>query len=651
MTPTRVAPALPVAAFAFCTALAAAPPAAAQVELEQWGNVRGLRVEGHLFPFETSLALAREDGSLAARTAHYANRSAYTREGARQRVKVWLRDVAFDEAIEDTGPGAARVDVSFTAEEDVPAAEAVFCVDVPRAGFAEGVAVLLEPAPGGPAEFRFDDYAGRVVPLRVGATGVLLKAGEREVELRADAPVEVSFPLPGAKDETFGVRLRVASGPFAKGARGRRSFTLRAGGTVDRAPVTVRLDPTRPGRPFDGIGGNFRLQYPPDPPVIDHMLATTRVAWSRVAMWWRDWDAEETRDPLARARAGEVTERQGEQIAIARRLAQKGIPVIVSVWDPPDWARTTRPSRPNIYVDPVDPAKWDRVTTSIADFLVFLEEKGVEAALFSFNEPDLGLVPTPEEHVGLVRKLGRAFAARGLTTKLLVADTSNGMPGSLAYVHAVAADPAARRYAGAIGFHTWGGTEEANLARWADAAQEMDLPIMVTEGGPDAEAHRHPDLFLEPAYQLDEAALYVRVLARAQLGSILHWQYTSDYTVLRGGGAYGHEGPLVPTMRYFTLKQLGETPKGARALPVRADRPNLAAAAFTDAAGRAVVHLVNQGAAREATITGLPGGTRQLRVVVTDAARGMEDRGLVPVQDGRATVALPATSFTSLFSR
>jgi hypothetical protein len=63
------------------------------------------------------------------------------------------------------------------------------------------------------------------------------------------------------------------------------------------------------------------------------------------------------------------------------------------------------------------------------------------------------------------------------------------------------------------------------------------------------------------------------------------------------------------------------------------------------------VHLVNQGAEREATVTGLPAGTRRVQVVVTDTTRGMENRGLVPVQDGRLTVKLPATSFTSLFGR
>ncbi len=647
MNPPRVISSVALAV----TALALASPAFPQAELEQWGNVRGIRVEGHLHAFETSLALVRTDGSVSSRTAHYANRSAYRRDGTRQRVDVHLRDVVFSEVVEDTAPGSARVDVGFEAKADVPGVEAAFCVDLPRGEFAAGSAVLLDAAPGSPAEVRFDDYEGRTEPLRVTAAGLRLRNAARSVEVRGDGPLEISFPAPGARAESFSVRLKIAAGPLAKGATGRRSFTLSVSGPVDRQGVTVSLDATRPGRAFDGMGGNFRLQFPNDPPVIDYMLANTRVAWSRLAMWWRDWDAEETGDPLRAARAGTVTQRQTEQIAIARQLATRGIPVIVSVWDPPEWARTARPNRPNIYSDPVNPAKWDRVTLSIADFLLYLKEQGVEAAMFSFNEPDLGLVPTPEEHVGLVRKLGRAFAGRGLKTKLLVADTSNAMPGSLAYVHAVMADPEARKYGAAIGFHTWGGCEDANLARWADAAEEMRLPVMVTEGGPDAEAHRHPDLFLEPAYQLDEVALYVRVLSLAQLSSILHWQYTTDYSVLKGGGAYGHEGPLAPTLRYWAIKQLGSMEQGVRALPVRADRPNLATAAFVDGKGGAIVHLVNQGAEREATVAGLPAGTKQLQVLVSDTARGMEDRGLVPVVDGRASVKLPATSFTSLFAK
>jgi hypothetical protein len=62
------------------------------------------------------------------------------------------------------------------------------------------------------------------------------------------------------------------------------------------------------------------------------------------------------------------------------------------------------------------------------------------------------------------------------------------------------------------------------------------------------------------------------------------------------------------------------------------------------------VHPVNQGASREAAITGLPLGLTRLRVFVTDARHGMEDAGFVPFEGGRDRYAL-GTSFTSLLGK
>jgi hypothetical protein len=637
--------------FALAFALAALS-AGAQPEMEQWSNVRGIRVDGHLHAFETRLALIRDDGSTARQTAHYANSSSYRRDGEWQRTEVKLGDLTCTTAVRGTGAGTAVLEVSAAAQADLSTA-AYLCVDVPRADFLSGSLQPLEAAAGAPAQLLLADSAGRPGPVAFRAKGVLLKAANRSLEIRTGELMEVSWVPEPTADGRIVVRFLLLPAPVKKGEKVARTFSLKADGQIDREPITVSLDSARPGRRWDGIGGNFRLQFPAsDPAIIDYCLENLPVTWSRIALWWRDWDPNESDHPIERARRGEVTARQTSQMELARRLAQRGLPVIVSVWDPPEWARGPRPNRPNVYSDPVSAAKWDRIATSIADYLLFLKEKhGVEASMFSFNEPDLGLVPTPAEHIGLIKAIGRACLARGLATKQLLADTSNAAPVSLAYVQAAIDNPEVVPLLGAIGFHTWGGCEDVNLAHWAEATRRLGLPIMITEGGPDAEAHRHPDLFLEPAFQLDETALYVRLCERVQPASIMIWQLTADYTVLKGGGAYGRNGPLEETLRFWMLKQLGATPRGAFALPARADRPAIDAAAFHDVAGKAVaIHLVNTGATRPTTIQGIPSGITKLRVRRSDAAAGLRDGGLVTVQDGRATLPLEATSFTSLFS-
>jgi O-glycosyl hydrolase len=609
-------------------------PGLAQPELMQWGNLRGLREAGHLHAFETSLQVLGADGSVAARTGHYAHKSAYTRSGETQRVVVGLGGVDCTEEVTATGPRGARVSVTMTATAD-GAGAAMFAVDLPWADFGTGSVGDLAVA---------DLGSGRVLH-----TASLRAAGAgRAVKVRTDAPADVQLAVAmenGAK--VLRLRFPVLAGPFKAGQAASRTFELTAEGELDHRPVHVAVDATRPGRAFTGVGGNFRLQFPAsDPAIIDYNLEHIRVTWGRIALWWRDWDADESADPLAAARAGQVTERIRNQIALARRLAARGLPVIVSVWDPPAWANRAGPRPAGMYTDPVSPAKVDRMAASIAAYLQFLKESaGVEAALFSFNEPDLGLVPEPALHVAIIKALGRECVARGLATKHLLADTSNATPKALAYAQAAIDDLESRPFLGAVGFHTWGGCENENLVAWSEAARKLGLPLLVTEGGPDAEAHKHPDMFLEPAYALDEIELYVRIGAVAQPAAILHWQLTADYTLLKGGGAYGHAGPLEPTTRFWNYRQLGETPAGAFALLARSDHPLVTAAAFGDLArGAYAIHLVNTGAARRAEVTGLPATLRKLRVL----RAGPEAPTEVPVTNGRAEVMLSPAGLTSL---
>jgi hypothetical protein len=83
------------------------------------------------------------------------------------------------------------------------------------------------------------------------------------------------------------------------------------------------------------------------------------------------------------------------------------------------------------------------------------------------------------------------------------------------------------------------------------------------------------------------------------------------------------------------------------AVPITCDNPKVVSCAFSDH-GNCVVHLVNNGAARTATISGLPAGVKEMRVFVTDSRRGMQETGRVPVVQGTVQLPLDAMSFTSL---
>ena len=469
-------------------------------------------------------------------------------------------------------------------------------------------------------------------------------------------------------------------GKLAAGQPVKKSFALKATGEVDKNPVEFSIDASRPGRVFDGLGGNFRLQNArTDPPVIQYTLDNLRTAWGRVEMPWAIWQPNEDVDPLAAARDGKANPRVQQAMEMARKLAQKGMPVIVSAWTAPSWAvlgamggrggpgagapqaaaaaggrgaafPPRQPDGPR--GNPLNPEKMDRIKESIAGYLVYLKEKyGVEAAMFSFNESDLGINvrQTPREHAELIRTLGAYFASRGLATKLALGDTSDANP--IDFIKPALKDPEAAKYIGAVDFHSWRGCTDEKLAQWREAARELNVPLIVAEGSTDAAAYRYPQIFAEQSFALYEIDLYTRILAIAQPRSILQWQFTADYSVLAGGGIFNDNGPLRPTQRFWNLKQLAATPPRSFALPVKCSRPGITCAALGNIAeGIYTLHVVNNGGRRPATVTGLPAEVKQLRIWVTDKQRGMQEGERVPVTGGKAEFTLDATSYVTLIS-
>jgi hypothetical protein len=392
------------------------------------------------------------------------------------------------------------------------------------------------------------------------------------------------------------------------------------------------------------MGGNFRLQNPDDPSVIQYNLDHLRLAWGRVAMPLNLWQTNLSVDPVQAADAGHLDTNVSAAMELARQLAQKNIPFVLSVWSPPGWAMATNGGLFN-RASPIKAEQWDKLCQSIGSCLEYMKTNyGAEPALFSFNEPDTGVyvLQTPEQHDETIKSLGAYFAAHGLKTRMLLGDTANPTGGS--FIDVAAADPEAAKYIGAVAFHSWGGGTDEQYEYFSNVARRLDVPLLVSAGGLDPAAYLYRPVFLEPWYCLNEIAQYVEICRVAQPLSILHWQLTSDYSILTGGA--GGE-PVAPAQRFWNIKQLGMTAADAKAVPVTCDNSNVISCEFDDH-GTCVVHLVNNGAARTASISGLPPGLREMRVIVTDRTRGMQETRRVPVAEGKVEVPLEAMSFTSV---
>jgi len=641
-----------------------ADPLLAQPELTAWGNLDGIRVEGELMKFTSSLCLVGASMADINATAKEKQQPNYRREGEIQTVTTELSQFGFTEAVAGS-EGSATISVKATAAGDSTLRGVFICFDLPADDFAGGkiepidtAQSTMEPIPLFPP--RAGKFPGRVGTraflLQVSARGFRVSSPSRKLDVTTDERTELilqhGIPRFGNPDDR--VYLAIMTGRTKGGETAERKFSIRISGTVDHSPVRIAIDTSKPGRAFDGIGGNFRIQNEKlDPAVIRYCMENLNVRWARVELPWRSWHPVEAVDPLGAARRGKLDESVRGAMEVAQQLAKTRLPLIVTAWTPPSWAISGEPNFRNengIFGNPLNPKRMRSVVKSLAEYFIYLKEAyGVEPALFSFNESDLGIYVrmTGEEHAAFIKKLGAYFASKGLATKMLLGDNSDAT--TIDFIQPAIDDPATHEYIGAISFHAWRGCDDWTLANWGDAASELNVPLLIAEGGTDAQAYSYPDVLLEPSFAQDEIDIYVRACNIAHVNAILQWQLTSDYSLLSGEGMYKVEGKLRPTQRFWNLKQLGLVPPGSFILPATCDNDEISCAAFGDIKdGTYVVDLVNHGASRPVHLTGLPREVTGLTLYVTDARRGMEEEKRVRVSGGEASFTLDPFCFTTL---
>jgi O-glycosyl hydrolase len=322
---------------------------------------------------------------------------------------------------------------------------------------------------------------------------------------------------------------------------------------------------------------------------------------------------------------------------MARKAAERALPWIISAWHPPGWMCADPAQDRWAHAREVPRENWPELIENVTSYLLAVREyAGREPDMFSFNEPDYGVMLhlTAEDHRDLTIALGRAFEAAGLSTKLLLGDVTNPR-GTHTYCQPTAEDPQARQYLAAVGFHSWGGASADDYRAWRDLAESLELPLLVTEFGVDAAAWRTRS-YDTYYYAMQEVGMMQDILTHARPRSTMQWELTADYSIVDEVA-----GQLVPGTRMRMLAHyynLAPTP--SRGVSAVSSHEAVRATAFVDENGAWSVHLTNHGAGREVTIGGLPPGQAVLaRIDDSEGTRDIEDR---PSPDGRLTVALPA---------
>jgi hypothetical protein len=628
-----------------------------------WGNITGTRIDGQQVAFETSYRIVDKDLNILSATGKERQyRPEYVRSGQRQTVKTSLEQVFVEQTVEDREKGIAGVSVYVRSDTARKSVAAYLCLDLPAAVYKEATITLgKEQLRLAPPSRQADAItsatprpARQPAPRPAAGTTLSIKAAGNELQLTFSRRIIAFVKEEGGNTTVY---IHLLGDNLKKGQSARLHYTLQAAAEIDHRPVEIAIDRHNPGRLFAGLGGNFRLQNPhTDPQVIDYCLNNLRLACGRVEMPWQYWHPDEHTDPLAEARAGRLDARVHEAMKMAQRLSAIGMPVIVSAWFPPEWAieggSSSYKNEGGVRAYRLDPSRKEAIYRSIAGYLTHLKQAyGVEAALYSFNESDLGIdiLHTPYEHAGFIKELGACMASRGLSVKMLLGDNSDAT--TFNFILPALNDPDAHKYIGAISFHSWRGCDDETLKAWGEAARKLNVPLIIGEGSTDAAAWRYPQIFKESAFAFYEINLYTRICAVSQPLSILQWQLTSDYSLLWGAGIFGSEGPLRPTQRFWNLRQLSQTPGQSFALPFACNGENVNCAAFGNIArGRYAVHIVNNGASRRVTVKGLPPSVCSAKVYVTNSEAGMEAIKEVDSAPEGISFEMPPISFITLLT-
>jgi hypothetical protein len=569
----------------------------------------------------------------------------------------------FEQVLRQAG-GAADLSLRVTAEADVKIEGVFFELEAPISAFAGGKCEMISEG-AAPARAALPASQPEEPHLVSGSASRIVfenASGELRLEESLDRPRPA-----GVQDERkwnspqYAANVNFApDGQLPAGKTAALELKLKLTGKADHSPVRLSLDAKTTRYRFDGFGGDFCMDIAS--PVTQYTLNHLRVAWARTAMTLDQWaPTDDTALPeKERADLRKGRDRPGtplrQEFLLARQIRERGIPYCISIWQLPEWMYTDPGKGPQAHQRIVAPDKWPAVLDAIGSYLVHAKEQyGAEPDLFSFNESDYGVMVrlSPAEHSKAIRRIGDHLKQLGLKTKMLLGDVCVPGNGLIEYVRPAAADPEAMRNVGAVSFHSWGGASPETYAAWADFAEKHNLPLLVAEAGVDSSVWYAPWEVQSFYYALRELRMYQELLMYARPRSMLRWEFTGDYAMVNYGkdpssGAWEFR----PAPGYRMVQHLCNlTPPNADALTTGSSDSRVLFTAFRGLVGgrtEYTLHVANLGAARPATVSGIPAGIERLRLFRTSETESFRSLESVEVKNGVVQTDLAPLSFLTL---
>jgi len=554
------------------------------------------------------------------------------------------------------GDGRVSIAVEVTADVDLDVAGVYYAIDVPRAEFVGG-RVSVQTGTG---------TRGIVLPAVKGAAREFFRAQGSSFQLAGSLhSLMLSAILDGPRaialadrwdrsGRAYTAMIEIHPGRISAGQTASLKFSLALAGEPERSAARLKMDAASKRYQFQGAGGNYCFGI--ESPVSQYTLDNLKVAWGRTEMSLSYWEPDDHSATPPDAdyfkRREQAYPRLRLEMQMGRQLQDKGIPYVASIWAIPEWAYTdpgAKPQRRSRRL--IVPDKMGALVNSIVSYLRYARQQyGAEPDLFSFNEANIGIdvLLTAEEHRDMIKRLGVAFEQNGLKTRLLLGDAT-GPRSTHDFALAAALDPEAMKYVKAVGFHSWGGGTPEQYKAWGDLAEWLQLPLLVTELGVDAQAYQGA-VYDSFNYGMSEIRMYQELLLHARPQGTQQWEFTADYGTVRTQRRDDGGMDLIPTSRFWLVKHFTDlTPHNSDALAVSSDNEKVLFTAFAQGQGSERVytlHIANMAAAREVAIEGAPEVV--FRAVRTSESENFLEMPSIRAQAGILRLQIPARSLLTL---
>ncbi len=360
--------------------------------------------------------------------------------------------------------------------------------------------------------------------------------------------------------------------------------------------VPVSFDTKHPLQTMLGLGGDFcqaRYGSTEAMDVVGHyVLHHLHVAHARVGLplnYWEPKQGEDHDDGQAAASFQTLV-----------LLAKRKIPIVLSVWEGPEWLVGDSPKQSG---RSLPPSQYRACIEAIARYLVLARDKyGVQVDDLSFNEPDYGVnfKFTPQTMDDFIRQAGPVFLRAGLKTKFLVGDTGGGSTVA-PFARTLLEDPSVRDYVGPIAFHSWDAMSVADADYNAIGALgvKFDKPVWCLECGYDSglwQRQGNPFATWDNAFRL--AFAYEKTIRLSGASVMDYWTYQDNYPIVDKNGPkpYPSLGVIEQIETVFGF--------GQRVVRAAVSSPDVRALGTINGKGALSVLLVNSGGAGRLIVSG-----------------------------------------------